>query len=190
MFIRKNIYFLIIESIKDIDLKNIKKREKFSIIYRNKKNLENLNDLLKFRRFCKIRSIKFYVANDTKLAILLNSDGIYISAFNKSFKFLLIKRNNFDLIGSAHNIREILLKTKQGCRTILLSKLFLVNYDKAALFLGVIKFNNYLKINRNLIPLGGININNLSNLNNINCKGIALLSEIKKKPANIINRLF
>ena len=70
MFIYKNKYFLIIESIKDIDLKNIKKREKFSIIYRNKKNLENLNDLLKFRRFCKIRSIKFYVANDTKLAIL------------------------------------------------------------------------------------------------------------------------
>ena len=86
MLIRKNKYFLIIESIKDIDLKNIKKRNKFSIIYRNKNNLENVSDLLNFRRFCKQKSIKLYIANNIKLAILLNSDGIYISAFNRSFK--------------------------------------------------------------------------------------------------------
>ena len=41
MFILKNKYFLIIESIKDIDLKNIKKRNKFFIIYRNNKKNEN-----------------------------------------------------------------------------------------------------------------------------------------------------
>ena len=33
-------YFSIIESIKDIDLKNIKKRDKFSIIYRNNNKTE------------------------------------------------------------------------------------------------------------------------------------------------------
>ena len=189
MLVYKNKYFLIIESIKDIDLKNIKKRGKFSIIYRNKNNLENITDLLNFRRVCRAKSIEFYVANDTRLAVLLNSDGIYISAFNKNFKALSL-RANFKLIGSAHNLREISLKTKQGCKTILFSKLFLVNYDKKAPFLGVVKFNNHLKINNNLIPLGGISINNLNNLNNINCRGFALLSEIKKKPANIINRLF
>ena len=48
MFIRKNKYFFIIESIKDIDLKNIKKRDKFSIIYRNKNKIENITDLLNF----------------------------------------------------------------------------------------------------------------------------------------------
>ena len=63
-------------------------------------------------------------------------------------------------------------------------------FDKNATFLGVIKFNNYLKINKNLIPLGGINLKNLNNLNLIKCNGFALMSEIKKKPANIINRLF
>ena len=36
---------------------------------------------------------------------------------------------------------------------------------KNAPFFGVIKFNNFLKINKNLIPLGGINLNNLNNLN-------------------------
>ena len=190
MFILKKKYFLIIESIKDIDLKNIKKRDKFSIIYRNKKNLENISDLLNFRRFCKLKSIRFYVANNTKLAILLNSDGIYMSAFNKSLKPLSLKKPNFNLIGSAHNLKEIALKKTQGCETILLSKLFLVSYDKVAPYLGVVKFNNYLQVNKNLIPLGGITIRNLNNLNNISCKGFALLSELKKKPTNIISRLF
>ena len=50
MFTLKNKYFLIIESIKDLNLKNIKKRNKFNIIYRNKKNNENIADLLIFRR--------------------------------------------------------------------------------------------------------------------------------------------
>ena len=190
MLIRKNKYFFIIESIKDIDLKNIKKRYKFTIIYRNKNNLENVSDLLNFRRFCKQKSIKLYIANNIKLAILLNSDGIYISAFNRSFKPLKLKKLNFNIIGSAHNLQELAIKKKQGCKTILFSKLFLVKYDKTAPYLGVVKFNNYLKINENLIPLGGISIDNLNNLNNINCKGFALLSEIKKKPAKIINRLF
>ena len=31
---------------------------------------------------------------------------------------------------------------------------------------------------------------NLNNLNYINCKGLALLSEVKKKPAKIFSRLF
>ena len=82
------------------------------------------------------------------------------------------------------------MKIKQGCRIILFSKLFLVNYDKKSKFIGVVKFNNLLKNNKNLIPLGGINQNNLNSLKTINSKGFALMSEIKKKPANIINRLF
>ena len=190
MFIIKNKYFLIVESIKDINLKNLKKRNKFFIIYRNNKINDNLKDLLRFRRTCRSRAIKFYVANDIKLAILLKSDGIYLSAFNKDLKFLHFKKKNFDVIGSAHNLKEISIKIKQGCSFILLSKLFLVNYDKESPFLGVVKFNKFSKISRILIPLGGIKINNLNHLNNVFCDGFALLSEIKKKPANIINRLF
>ena len=56
-------------------------------------------------------------------------------------------------------------------------------------FLGVIKFNKYLINNKDLIPLGGINSNNLNKLKQLNCQSIAILSEIKKKPA-IIRRLF
>ena len=86
----------------------------------------------------------------------------------------------FDLIGSAHNQKEISMKIRQGCSLILLSKLFLVNYDKKAPYLGVVKFNSNLIINKNLIPLGGININKLNSLRNVNSEGFALLSEVKK----------
>ena len=54
---------------------------------------------------CK-KLIKFYIANDYELASDLKSDGIYISAFNKSLKHLYYKNSKFDIIGSAHNIKE------------------------------------------------------------------------------------
>ena len=92
MFILKKKYYLIIESIKDINLKNIKKRNKFVIIYRNNKNLEKKENILKFRKLCKLKSIDFYVANNINLAIKLNSDGIYLSAYNKSFKVIIKKK--------------------------------------------------------------------------------------------------
>ena len=54
MFIIKNKYFLLIENIKDIDLKNIKIRDKFSIIYRNNKKIDKLSELLNFKQKCKL----------------------------------------------------------------------------------------------------------------------------------------
>ena len=190
MFILKNKYFLIIENIKDFDLENIKKRNKFFIIYRNNKNVDKLGDLLRFRQKCKLKAIKFYVANNIKLATMLKSDGVYLSSFNNKLNFLNYKRPNFKIIGSAHNFKEISNKIKQGCSSILLSKLFLVDYDKNAPFYGIVKFNYFSKISKKIIPLGGIKEQNLNQLRNVSGNGIALLSEIKKKPANIINRLF
>ncbi len=189
MFIIKNKYFIIIENTKDIDLKNIKIRDKFFIIYRKKKNIDKLSDLYKFRRTCKLKAVKFYIANDINLAVLLNCDGIYLSSFNTDLKFLKYKSSNFGIIGSAHNFREISFKVKQGCNFILFSKLFLVNYDRKAPYWGIVKFNNFTRISKYLIPLGGIKDKNLNKLKNILTEGFAILSEVKKKPA-IIRRLF
>ena len=190
MFVIKKKYYLIIENIKDINLKNIKKRNKFVIIYRNHKNLDNLESLFKFRKFCRLKSIEFFVTNNINLAVKLSSDGVYLSSYNKSLRSLSVKRRNFKIIGSAHSNKEILNKIQQGCEIIIFSKLFQVDYDKKAPYLGVVKFNNFLKINSNLVPLGGINSNNINKLRQIKCNAFALMSEIKKKPANIINRLF
>ena len=59
MFVIKNKYFLIIESIKDIDLKKIKNNKKFIKIYRSKPIKDKINDLIQFRKKCKSRKIKF-----------------------------------------------------------------------------------------------------------------------------------
>ena len=124
MFSLKKNYYLIIESIKDFDISTIKKRNKFTIIYRNYGKEEDHSELNRFRRRCKLKSIKFIVANNFRLAVTLRSDGIYLSAHNLMFKALYLKKLRFEIIGSAHNIIEIVQKKRQGCEKILLSKLF------------------------------------------------------------------
>ena len=191
MFIIKKKYFLIIENINDINLSNIKRYNKFLIIYRNNKNIVNIKDLLSFRKKCRLKFIRFYVANNLKLAIKLNADGIYLSSNNNDFKPLNIKKNDFDIMGSAHNFKEINLKKKQNCKYIFLSKLFTVDYDKKSTTLGSVKFNKYTLYSKSkIIPLGGIKLSNLNRLKFINSEGFAVLSEVKKKPVKIINRLF
>ena len=191
MVILKNKYFLIIENIKDISLENIKKRFKFNIIYRNNKKLEDLHRLRIFRKECKSKDIKFFVANDYNLSSKLKADGIYLSAFNKDLKYLNYMKSNFIIIGAAHNIKEINLKIKQGCKYILLSRLFQVSYKPEMNYLGINKFNFYTSnIFKNTVALGGINTSNINKIKIVNCDSFALMTEIKKKPAKIFSRLF
>ena len=189
MFSYKKKYFLIIQSIYDINLNNIKANNKFFIIYRNHKTKEKLSEILKFRNKCKLKKFLFFVANNIVLARLLNSDGIYISSWNTSIKPSYFKHLNKSIIGSAHSVREITSKLNQGYNYVLVSKLFKVDYAPKEKFYGVIKFNRLLEINKKIIPLGGIKLINLNKLKIVRAEGFALMSEIKKKPA-ISNRLF
>ena len=188
MFAFKKKYFLIIQNIKDINLNNIKKSNKFVIILRNPESSDTINSLIKFRKKCKIKGIEFYVANNTNLAVLLKSDGVYISAFYKGFEQLNLRKLNKKIIGSAHNFQEINEKRKQGCSYIILSKLFRVDYAPFENFYGIVKFN-LMGNQKNLIPLGGIKLINLNKAKLIKSEGIAIMSEVKKKPA-ISSRLF
>ena len=189
MFAFKKHYFLIIESVQDINLSQIKKRNKFTIIYRNLGQYEPKEQVTSFRKNCKAKDIKFFVTNDINLAQSLNADGIYLSARNNSLRFLKFKRKNFKIIGGAHNIREINHKKLQGCESILLSRLFRVSYKPRMDCLGVNKFNSYLARNPQIVALGGININNINKLKTVNSQSFAILSALKKKPA-ITSRLF
>ena len=191
MFTIKNKYFLIIENIKDIDLRNIKLINRYIIIYRNSGKIENIDKLVRFRRYCKSKKIDFYVSNNEKLTSDLKADGLYISAHNTNLRLAKLKKSNYKIIGSAHNIKELNIKILQGCSDIIFSRLFKVSYSFKKSFLGVIKFN-LLKLSRkeNLIPLGGINLSNLTKLKMVRSNSFALLSEIKKKPAKLFNRLF
>tara|TARA_B110000971_G_scaffold216582_1_gene251842 strand:- start:683 stop:1243 length:561 start_codon:yes stop_codon:yes gene_type:complete len=186
MFIIKNNYYLYIENTTSLNLDYIKKNKKISIIYRNNETQESTAQLQIFRNKCKTKNFKLFVANNFRLAKLIKADGIYLSSYNKK----IYPKYKYDLIGSAHNFREIYLKKKQGCRTVILSRLFKTSYKNKKDYLGVIRFN-LIKNNCliDLVPLGGINNVNLLKLNLVVSKGLCLLSEIKKKPA-ISNRLF
>ncbi len=184
MFILKKKYFFIIESIKDIDLKNIKNFGKFSIIYRNKIP-ENINKLKTFRLNCKSKKIPLLVANNIDLMKKIKADGLYISAHNNKLNLRNFKKG-YEIIGGAHNIKEINLKKLQGCSEVLLSRLFKTTYKNKISSLGVIKFNLLSKItNISLTPLGGINLKNLNDLKNVNCESVALSSLVKKKSHKI-----
>ena len=81
------------------------------IIYRNYQEKFNKNTLHKLKKFCQKSNRKFYIANNTKLAIQLNADGVYIPSFNKNLNFSNINTyKKFHLIGSAHNKKEIVIK--------------------------------------------------------------------------------
>ena len=191
MFTFKNKYFLIIENIKDIDLRNIKLTNRYAIIYRNSRKIENVDKLLKFRRYCKSKRIDFYVSNDEKLVSDLKADGLYISAHNRSLRLSKLKKSNYKIIGAAHDFKELHIKSLQGCTSVIFSRLFKVSHPFKQGFLGVVKFNLFRLTRReNLVPLGGINLYNLNKLNIVKCNSFALLSEVKKKPAKIFNRLF
>ncbi len=187
MFAFKNNYYLYIENTKILNLNLIKKRGKFSVIYRNNDNQNSLKDLKSFRAKCKCKSIKFFIANDYQLFKKIKADGLYISSYNNNLRFLNYKVVK---IGSAHNIKEVKAKITQGCKKIVFSRLFKTNYENKKTFLGLVKFNliTYL-YSKDLIPLGGIRLQNLNKQLKINSDSFVLMSEIKKKPA-IISRLF
>ena len=186
MFIIKNNYYLYIENTRSINLNILKKNKKIIIIYRNNGEPENYKKIYTFRKKCKAKDFKFYIANNSILAKKCKADGLYLSSYNKK----IYPKYSPCLIGSAHNFKEIYEKKKQGCSTVILSRLFKTFYKNKKDYLGLIKFN-LIKKNCliDLIPLGGINDNNLLKLNLVKSEGLCLLSEIKKKPA-ISNRLF
>ena len=160
------------------------------IIYRNYKKNININTLISINNYCKRNKIKFFLSNNFNLAVKYRLDGIYIPAFNKQINF--IKNSlpiNFEVIGSAHNNNEILIKQKQGCNTIFLSPIFKV--EKRKYYLDVVKFN-LLTLNKKVkfIALGGVSKNNINKLNLLNnISGFAGISFFQKKTASQGGRL-
>ena len=151
--------------INKFDTNNIDKQDKqTTIIYRNyqTKTLDQ-NLILKIKKYCKKKSIKFYLSNNIKLAIKLDLDGVYIPSFNKSLKHLAYSyKKNFRIIGSAHNLREIRTKEIQNVKKIFLSSLFKKNKN----FLGINKFKLLSKLTKknNIVVLGGISKENIKKL--------------------------
>ena len=145
-----------------------------NVIIRNYEKKIRYDTLIKLKKLCKRNRIKLYLANDTKLALNANLDGVYIPSFNKSLNLnnFKNKKKNFEVLGSAHTIPEIKIKERQGVDLIFISPLFLTkNYKKK---LGIIKFNLMSKVtSKSIIALGGIRKNNLNKLKMVNAIGFS-----------------
>ena len=169
--IKKKYYF-----INKFDTNNIDKQDKqTSIIYRDygSKKVDKIL-ILQIKKYCKKKSLKFYLSNDVKLAIKLNLDGAYIPSFNKELSHLSYSyKKEFCIIGSAHNFKEIKNKETQKVKKIFLSSLFKKNKN----FLGINRFkliSNLTKIE--IVALGGISKKNLKKLKLTNTESFAGIS--------------
>ena len=167
--------------INKLDTNNIDKQDnQTTIIYRNyTTKIVDQTLILKIKRYCKKKSIKFYLSNNIKLAIKLGLDGAYIPSFNKSLKHLAYSyKKNFNVVGSAHNIKEVRYKELQKVNKIFLSSLFKNNKN----YLGI----NKLKLLSNLskkkiVVLGGISQKNIKLLKLLNSPDFAGISFFEKK---------
>ena len=150
--------------INKFETNNIDKQDKQTvIIYRNySSNLPNEELILKIKKYCKKRGNKFYLSNNIKLAIKLNLDGAYIPSFNKTTRHLAYTfKKNFNVFGSAHNLKEIRIKERQNVNKIFLSSLFKKNNN----YLGINKFKSLNRLTKkDTVALGGISKYNLKKL--------------------------
>tara|TARA_B100000965_G_C19426391_1_gene684486 strand:+ start:205 stop:762 length:558 start_codon:yes stop_codon:yes gene_type:complete len=149
------------------------------IIYRNYNKKIDLKKILLLKNYCKKKGNKFFLSNDVKLALKLNLDGAYLPSFNKNYRHLSYKlKKNFTLLGSAHSVKEIKIKEKQGISLIFISSIFKKNPN----YLGLNKFRllqNFTK--SKVIALGGISYKNLKLLNLTNVSGFSGITIFKKK---------
>jgi thiamine-phosphate pyrophosphorylase len=154
--------------INKFDTNNINRQDKqTTIIYRNyssKKIDKSL--IIKLKKYCKKKGVKFFLSNNIRLAINLNLDGAYIPAFNKNVGHLNYSYNKkFQIIGSAHNLKEIKNKEIQRVDKIILSSLFKKNKN----YLGINKFKLMSKLTKKkVVVLGGISKKNIKLLNLLN----------------------
>ena len=162
--------------INKFETNNIEKQDKQTIIiYRNySSKIADEELILKIKKFCKKKGNKFYLSNNIKLAIKLDLDGVYIPSFNKTTKHLAYSlKKKFNIIGSAHNLKELRIKETQNVSKIFLSSLFKKNNN----FLGINRFKLLKKLTKtNAVALGGISKNNLKKLLLLNTNEFAGIS--------------
>ena len=180
-------YYYFIDKFDKRDIKKL--NENIAVIYRNYKEKTNIKLIKKLKYLFKKKKIKFFLSNNINLSVQLNLDGVYIPSFNNKMSFNFFpKKKNFQIIGSAHNLKEIKTKEKQGAKVIFLSPLFKTN--KSKYYLNINRFNLIAKqTNQNIVALGGINQLNYKKLFLLNIHGFASISFFKKIDKFILDRI-
>jgi thiamine-phosphate pyrophosphorylase len=108
------------------------------------------------------------------MALKLGLNGAYIPSFNKDFRHLsYLNKSSFLILGSAHNIKEIRTKEKQGVKLVFISSVFKKNNN----YLGVYRFRILKNLTqKEVIALGGISKTNENKINLLKCYGFSGIS--------------
>jgi thiamine-phosphate pyrophosphorylase len=179
------VIYIFVKKIEDINLNNLKKFLNIEIIYEDQ--FFNVNNFLKISFFCKKNNIKLYIIDDFNKAIKYKLNGILIN--NKTFKYYgnpLCRKNNFKILGKAHNQKEYDLRIKQGCKLIFLSPIFVTPKYPNYSILGIVRFNLIsLNWKMPISALGGISYKNYKKIKTAKSEGFGGISilnygEIKK----------
>ena len=110
----------------------------------------------------------------------MKANGVYISSTNKNLNMRYFQlRNNFKVLGSAHNLKEIKIKEFQNVEEIFLSPLFKDKKNKQLNIYRYLTLKNLTFMKD--ISLGGINNKNIKKLKLIQPFGFAGISFFDKK---------
>ena len=175
-------FYFFTDTLDEIIKKNIKNFKKLSLIYRsNSINNTNLTNINTIRKFCKNNKISFFVSDNFKLANKFRTDGIFLSSSYKKIGNTFLKKNNFRIIGSAHNQLEYYIKKKQLCDVIMLSPLFYNKKYSLNKILNICKFNLIsMNWDKKICALGGVNLGNFKKLKMTKSTAAAFISLMKE----------
>ena len=174
-YLYKQYYF--IEKFDKNHLKKINK--KINLIYRNYSKVHDERTIKNLARFCSIENRKLFIANDFKLALKMNINGVYLPSFNKSIRYNCFNFNkNFVILGSAHNIVEVNTKIRQRVKYIFIAPVFKKKLYNLGIY-GFLKLKNFT--DKKLIVLGGVTIEKMNMINFLNAEGFAGINYFKKK---------
>ena len=155
----------------------LKLNRNINLIFRNYNTNFDLEYYRKIKNFCHSNGFKIYLSNKINVAYKLGFDGVYLSAFNKQFVKNRNFRLNFEILGSAHNLKEIRQKEIQGVNYLFISPIFFKIGKES---LGIIKFNNLSKNSyTQIVALGGVNRYNIKKLKLTGVKSFASISFVE-----------
>jgi thiamine-phosphate pyrophosphorylase len=181
---KKFVFYYFVNNYNEIKNINIKIFKNISIIlqHHETKDLDQ-NEILKIKKFCRFNGCDFFITNNIKKASRYKANGVFITSINRNMPSFLTK-NNFKIIGSAHNQIEYYFKKKQGCKAIMLSPLFSNQKYTDNSILGISRFNLIsLQWKESLIALGGV-MKNLNKIKMTRCAGVGFKRFNYKKKAH------
>ena len=184
-------YYCFIDDINNEIKINILKFRNISLIFRPKQKQLNSLNFIKIKNFCKKNNIKLYGYDNYKIVTQNKLQGLVISSNYKRQILNPYFKDQFKIIGIAHNQMEYYNKYRQGCSVTMLSPLFFNKKFSLNKILGPTRFR-LMSANwkTNICALGGLNLNNIKKLGLIKLNSVGFASLISnqeiKKPVYLL----